>query len=311
MEIGITLPMGMADRVDRRAVDEERDVRPVIEVEASQEVLLRLAPSCVLHAIEPGNGSEHVLGPEAGTEHELCTARGRVGRGDALGLHVRRSEGAFADDRHGLGRRLLEGWTARIGVRARHRNGCGRRRHGRGMELVGELHDRRDRDTVRASGREDRPLDRVECRLVEAVPLRRHDARPRYAAVFAHHDLDLDGCLESVRERVGRIKCLRARGERRRRHCGNAVRSAVCGPRVERRALRRGSVRRKQRDRHRHDTQERAWPPGHPPQISGGRRGYTTVLNMVRQGEIRTRARKSRRHTSLLSLNATGRSPGL
>ena len=57
VEIEITLAMAMRAHVDRHAVDETGEIRAVIEVEAAQEILVRLARSRMLR----GDDAGHIL----------------------------------------------------------------------------------------------------------------------------------------------------------------------------------------------------------------------------------------------------------
>ena len=82
MQIRVPLPVGVAHGVDRGVVHEERDVGAVVDVEAAQEVLLRLASAAVLHREEARHGLEHALGAIAGHERQLGLARARIGPRD-------------------------------------------------------------------------------------------------------------------------------------------------------------------------------------------------------------------------------------
>ncbi len=74
MEIGEALSMAVAHHVDGDAVDRKGHVRPVIGVEAAEEVLIGFPAPGVLHRKEPGHRFEDVSGTEPGTELELAPA---------------------------------------------------------------------------------------------------------------------------------------------------------------------------------------------------------------------------------------------
>jgi hypothetical protein len=82
VEIGVALPVAVADQVDRDAVHEHRHVGAVIGVEAAEEVLVRLAAAGVLHDVEPGDDLEDVGGTRVRAQLEVAIAdRARRGGG--------------------------------------------------------------------------------------------------------------------------------------------------------------------------------------------------------------------------------------
>lgn len=63
IEIRIALPVRMGRHIDRDAGNVSREVRPVIEIEATQEILVRLAVTRVLGNDQPGHHLEHFARP--------------------------------------------------------------------------------------------------------------------------------------------------------------------------------------------------------------------------------------------------------
>ena len=61
MEVGVSLPVGVAHHIDRHSVYGDANVGTVVEVEASEEHLLRLASSGVLRDKEARDSPKHLL----------------------------------------------------------------------------------------------------------------------------------------------------------------------------------------------------------------------------------------------------------
>ena len=70
----------MRRHVDRHAVDARGEVGAVVQVEAAQEVLVRLAVAAVLRHDEPGDGLEDLGGPEDRAVLELGGEHGALAR---------------------------------------------------------------------------------------------------------------------------------------------------------------------------------------------------------------------------------------
>ncbi len=73
MKIGITLAVGVAAQVHRQTIDEECDVGAVIGIEASEQILFRLAAALVLADDEAGNQTQHVGDPTLREKLEIAT----------------------------------------------------------------------------------------------------------------------------------------------------------------------------------------------------------------------------------------------
>ena len=168
VQIGEALPVGVAHRVDRRAVDEEGDVGPVVQVEAAQEVLLRLAAAGVLHGEEPGDRLEHALRAEARAEAELRLPRRRLGGGEVL------LRGAVAVDVD-VNRVERSPVSPSVGARDRPCIGVLRPRRSRAEEEDDRHHRREERaEDGPPGGRETRHHDRDV--LGEVLRLVKHDS---------------------------------------------------------------------------------------------------------------------------------------
>src|SRR5262249_32729395 len=72
----IALPMAVRPKVPRHAVDDGREVRAVVEIEAAQEVLIRLAASRVLYRDEPRHGLEQLRDLQHRPHEQVCAADG-------------------------------------------------------------------------------------------------------------------------------------------------------------------------------------------------------------------------------------------
>ncbi len=216
MQVDVALPVGVAHRVDGRPVDEDREVGAVIEVEAAQEVLLRLAPSRVLHREEPRDHLEHPFGAEPRAKREFVLARRRIRRRVALRRRANRDEGPLREHQRRLVGALL-GPYGRGGGRGHHRAGLRRRRGRRRMKLVGELHGRTDRHAVAPRRFERERPGRRERRLVEPVARRRDHARVRDVAALVDDDFEAHGRFETLAQRLRRVRRFDARAKQRRR----------------------------------------------------------------------------------------------
>src|SRR2546422_3922969 len=60
VQIGVALAVGMARQVHRHAIDVDAEVGAVVEIEAAQEILVRLAAAAVLRDHHAGNAFQHV-----------------------------------------------------------------------------------------------------------------------------------------------------------------------------------------------------------------------------------------------------------
>jgi len=67
VQVRVALPVAMRRHVDRHAVDEGREVRAVIEIEATQEVLVGLAVAAVLRDDHPRHELEDLTGAKGRT----------------------------------------------------------------------------------------------------------------------------------------------------------------------------------------------------------------------------------------------------
>ena len=81
MQVGVALPVRVAAEVHRQAVDEERDVGPVIGVEAAQEILLGLAAPLMLADEEPGHDPQDIGGTALRAQLEVSPRDEQLGRG--------------------------------------------------------------------------------------------------------------------------------------------------------------------------------------------------------------------------------------
>ena len=89
IEIGPALPVAVAALVDEHAVHRRPQVGAVVEVEAAQVELVRLALAAVLADDEPGCGFQQLAGAVDGARFELLLGHGadvgRVGNADLAG----------------------------------------------------------------------------------------------------------------------------------------------------------------------------------------------------------------------------------
>ena len=109
VQVGVSLPVGVAPQVHGQPVDEQRDIGAVVGVEAPQEVLLGLSSSLVLPEDEAGDQAQHVGRPTLRAQLEVALGNEHVGRrGDRRrrGHHDGRQRGL------GLGRRCRR-WFGR------------------------------------------------------------------------------------------------------------------------------------------------------------------------------------------------------
>ncbi len=221
VQIGEALAVAVADHVDWRAVDGEGDVRPVVGVEAAEEVLLRLAAAGVLHGEQTGDRLDEVLRLVARAEHQLVVAGVRVGRrgrrrGRALGDDQGRLIGAALLGEPGAVARGGSGCRRRV---AHRRCGCRRTcrsRLARKREGERQLQRRAERSVASPGGLEGPALHRQGRGLVEAMPRRLADDDRLDRAVLADLQLEPHGPLEPVVERLGRILRRRVHLEDRR-----------------------------------------------------------------------------------------------
>ena len=132
VEVGVALAVRVRRHVDRHAVDEGREVGAVVEVEAAQVVLVRLAVAAVLRHDHAGHELEHLGRPQGRPALDQLRGHGagagRVGAADGVEIvaaHLRRRQllrCARVGDR-GRGRCRRRG---RLGQRRRRRGAGGR-----------------------------------------------------------------------------------------------------------------------------------------------------------------------------------------
>ena len=110
VDVRVALAVGVRRHVDRHAVHVGREVGAVVEVEAAQEVLVRLAVTAVLGHDQAWNDLEHLAGPEhrpaldlhagddalAGRERLADESDARRGHDDFLERHALRRAGRDA-----------------------------------------------------------------------------------------------------------------------------------------------------------------------------------------------------------------------
>jgi len=73
VEIRITLTVTVTGEVHPNPVDVDRQVRSVVDVEAAQEVLIRLASSGVLNGDQTGRRFDEIAGAPSRTALQLST----------------------------------------------------------------------------------------------------------------------------------------------------------------------------------------------------------------------------------------------
>ena len=85
VEIGVPLPVRVRGHVDRHALESRLEIRAVIEVEAANEVLVRLPVARVLRDDEAGHGLEQLALARDWAEAQVRGADVALGsrRGDA------------------------------------------------------------------------------------------------------------------------------------------------------------------------------------------------------------------------------------
>ena len=99
VKVRVALPVRVADRVDRRAADEETRVESRdLDIEAAHEELIRLAAARVLDGEEAGDGLDDLLGPVAWPKRELVLRRHRAQTATAS-IHRRAAERLGDDQR--------------------------------------------------------------------------------------------------------------------------------------------------------------------------------------------------------------------
>jgi hypothetical protein len=74
----------MRAHVHRHVIDQGREVGAVIEIEAAQEVLVRLARSGVLDGDQAGHGLQQLGHPQQGSDGEVCAAHCALAGGIGL-----------------------------------------------------------------------------------------------------------------------------------------------------------------------------------------------------------------------------------
>ncbi len=83
VHVGVTLAMRVRRQIERHVVEENGEVRAVIEIEAAQEILVRLSAAGVLRDDDAGNGFQNFARAQNGTFLNLCRAHrslcGRIG----------------------------------------------------------------------------------------------------------------------------------------------------------------------------------------------------------------------------------------
>ncbi len=88
VDVEVALAVAVRAQVPGHAVDVRREVRAVVEVEAAQEVLVRLAAARVLGGHHAGHGLEHVRHAQHGPHEQVGAGdgafRGGTGRAEQL-----------------------------------------------------------------------------------------------------------------------------------------------------------------------------------------------------------------------------------
>ncbi len=114
VEIGITLTMRMGAQIHRHALNRNREIRPVIEVEATQKVLVGFAAARMLRDHHTGNHFEQFSAAQKWSQIELLVADGALGRCHRLADTI---GGATLNPK---GSQLLDGrggpWAKRLGA---------------------------------------------------------------------------------------------------------------------------------------------------------------------------------------------------
>jgi hypothetical protein len=99
IEVGIALAVRMRRQVDRNAIDRGGEVRAVVEVEAAQEILVRLAVAAVLGNDQAGHRLEQLRRAQRRAVRQLFrqdeTLAGRGDRADQR--HSQRGDGDFLE----------------------------------------------------------------------------------------------------------------------------------------------------------------------------------------------------------------------
>ena len=80
VEVHVALPVGMGGHVDRHALDARREVGAVVEVEAAQEVLVRLAVPGVLGDDQAGHHLEQLADPQQRPRRQLLAEHRALAR---------------------------------------------------------------------------------------------------------------------------------------------------------------------------------------------------------------------------------------
>src|SRR5258708_4312626 len=55
VKVGVSLAMGIIRKIDRNTVNENREIRSMIGIESSNQILVRFPSSLMLHRVETGN----------------------------------------------------------------------------------------------------------------------------------------------------------------------------------------------------------------------------------------------------------------
>jgi len=80
VQVRIALAVGVAAQIDGQAIDEDREIGPVIGVESTDQVLFGLAASLVLIDDQPGHETQDVGGAALRAELEVAAGNDLLGR---------------------------------------------------------------------------------------------------------------------------------------------------------------------------------------------------------------------------------------
>src|SRR5882672_10753188 len=78
IQVRVTLAVPVARQIERHAVDMDREVGAMVEVEAAQEILIRLARAAVLGDDHAGDDLQHLAGPQQRPVLELLVVDGSL-----------------------------------------------------------------------------------------------------------------------------------------------------------------------------------------------------------------------------------------
>ena len=81
IEVGVALAVAMARQIDRHAVHMHGEIGAVIQIEASEEVLICLAAAAVLRDDHSGDGLQHLCRPQQRPAFQLPLVYGALASG--------------------------------------------------------------------------------------------------------------------------------------------------------------------------------------------------------------------------------------